>query len=133
MSNGPQPDRPGQMRAPIRLSTYGGHTRQEVAKFIEGRSPEEVQALIDTGTLSPTGQEYAREWMGDHRAKLQEADRAEELALYRRSVKAAEDSAEASRDATRSARASARAAWAAVGISVAALFVAAWPHMPWSK
>lgn len=121
MSNAPQPLGPGQFRAPLRPSAYGGRTRQEVANFIEGRSPEEVQALIDSGTLGPTGEEYARQWIESHRARLQDADRAEELALYRRSVKAAEESAASARHAVVWAR------WAVV-VALAALFVAAWEH-----
>lgn len=111
----------GLLRAAVRPSAYGGRTPQEIAKFLEGRSIEEVQDLIDTGTLGPSAQEFARHWIADQRARQQDAERREELELYRRSVRAAERSAESARHAVVWAR------WAVI-VAVAALFVAGWGY-----
>lgn len=99
---------------------------KEFDAFAADKTVEEVEALLEHGgTFAGEATKAAMLWAARQRAWQAQREESLRTELELRNVQAAERSAE-------SARTSARASWIAVGISLAALALAAWPLTPWS-
>lgn len=85
-----------------------------------------IRAALEAGDIHPRNEWRVREWLAEQQRELDAVEQAANEAHRQRELGAAERAAVA-------AEKSARWAGFAVAISVAALFVAAWPYLPFNK